>query len=432
MTANGKETPKPRHLDSWIGGFLRYTEGTSSPPIFRKWAAITALGACLERRVWVRTAKGFTYANLFVLLVGRPGIGKSEAINNIRPLVKATYVKDVYPAATEMLPYDVTKGAMLDKLSQYSRWGPDPYTNDLDDKTTRVKYHSAFLAVSELGNLVREKDNQLLNSLHDLYDCLSVVEEERRYMKDKPISIVNPSVALLGGTTPSYLSETFPVQAWSQGFMARVIMIYSADVIEPDLFNEQEIDIVLAQELVKDLRQIGNLKGKMIFTDAAKAAVVAWQKSGRAPQPDHVRLEHYNTRRMRHALKLSMIAAIDKGNTLVIDVEDFQQALAWMIEAEKLMPQVFLELVGRSDGQVINELWFHCKQLWDSPLHGRRPITKALIVEFLRHRVSSWQIEQVIKTAIEVELLIVVPMGENGETRYKPNLKPDLIKKKTT
>lgn len=363
-----------------------------------------------------------------MILIGRPGIGKSEAINNIRPIVKATGVKDVFKPSTELLPYDVTKGAMLDRLAQYGRFGPDPYAETLD-KAEKVKYHSAFLAVSELGNLVREKDNALLNSLHDLYDCLAVVEEERRYLKNTPIAIVNPSIALLGGTTPSYLSETFPPQAWNQGFMARVIMIYSADMIEPDLFTEQEIDIALAQELVQDLRQVGRLSGKMIFTEDAKKSIVAWQKSGRQPQPEHQRLEHYNTRRMRHALKLSMIAAIDKGNALVIDVDDFQTALGWMIEAEKMMPQVFLELVGRSDGQVINELWFHVKGLWDSPLHGKRPITKALIVDFLRHRVSSWQIDQVIKTACEAELLILVPMGDN-ETRYKPNLAPSLLKAK--
>ena len=258
----------------------------------------------------MRTAKGFTYANLFVILIGRPGIGKSEAINNIRPIVKATGVKDVFKPATELLPYDVTKGAMLDRLAQYKRFGPDPYAETLD-KAEKVVYHSAFLAVSELGNLVREKDNALLNSLHDLYDCLAVVEEERRYLKNTPIAIVNPSIALLGGTTPSYLSETFPPQAWNQGFMARVIMIYSADMIEPDLFNEQEIDIALASELVQDLRQVGRLQGKMVFTEDAKKAIVAWQKSGRQPQPEHQRLEHYNTRRMRHALKLSMVAAID-------------------------------------------------------------------------------------------------------------------------
>lgn len=379
--------------------------------------------------MWVRTAKGFTFPNLFVILVGRPGIGKSEAINNIRPLVEATYVKEVFRKVTELMPYDVTKGALLDRLATYGRKGLDPYSETVD-KQEPVKYHSAFLAVSELGNLVREKDNQLLNSLHDLYDCPPVVQEERRYLKDKPTAIINPSLALLGGTTPSYLSETFPPQAWSQGFMARVIMVYSSDMIEPDLFSEETIDLALANELVRDLRTMGKLNGRMEFTDECKKTIVAWQKGGRQPAPDHPRLEHYNTRRMRHAIKLAMIAAIDRGNALVIEVDDFQTALNWMIEAEKQMPQVLLELVGRADGQVINELYFHLQGLWDSPLHGRRPMPRSILVDFLRHRVAAWQVDQIIKTAVDAELIIICKQPDGEPDKYKPNPKPSILRPK--
>lgn len=430
MADSAQSTPKSRKLDSWIGGFLHFTEGLSSPKLFRKWAAITALGACLERRVWVWTSKGPTYANMFVILVGRPGIGKSEAINNIRNIVKGTYSKDLWRIATELIPYDVTKGAMLDKLSKYTRYGLDPWADTIGLKE-RVKYHSAFLAVSELGDLVREHDHQLLSALHSLFDCLPVVEEERRYRENDPISIVNPSMALLGGTTTAYLSRTFPPAAWDEGFMARTILIYSADKIDPDLFNDLEIDMTLVKELVDDLRQISKLEGRMNFTDEAKASIRAWQKAGQPPQPEHARLEHYNTRRMRHALKLSMISAINKGNALLIDAEDFQQALTWMIEAEKAMPQIFLEIVGRADGQVQNELYLHVRGICDSPLHGNRPVSKAILVDFLRSRVSSWQIESVIETCCEAELLIKCPQADNT-IKYRPNPKPSLLRPKKT
>ena len=418
--------PKPRKTDNWVQSFLRYTEGISSPKIFRKWAAITCLGAALERRVWIRTSKGFTYGNLFVILIGLPGLGKSEAIDHIRNVLQACYVKDLHRLPTHLMPYDVTKGALLDKLSEMTRYGPDPFS-DVVGAEMKVKYHSALLAISELGDLIREYDSQLLSALHSLWDGKGIIEEERRYRKDKPISIDNPSLALLGGTTTAYLSRTFPPAAWEEGFIARTIMVYSSDLVEPDLFGEESVDLALAQDLVEDLRQIGRLVGRMEFTPDAKDSITKWQKAGKPPEPEHARLVHYNSRRVRQILKLSMIAAINRGNQLLIDVEDFQTALGWLVEAEKAMPKIFLEISGRSEGHVLNELYLHARQLWDSPLSGKVPIRKALLIGFLTTRVDPLRVEATLKMALEAELLIQIPMP-NGETRYRPADKPKLLR----
>lgn len=410
-------------------GFLEFTEGISSPRIFRKWAAITTIGATLSRRVWTHTARGFTFPNMYVILVGRAGVGKSEAINNVKALAQATAVKGAYKPAVHLAPVDVTKGALLDYLAApeiaRSALNPAAVVMGRDEKAV---YHGAFICISELGNLIREHDTILLSSLIDLYDGLPKIDERRRYLKNSPIDIPRPLISLLGGTTPQYLGRTFPPAGWDEGFMARVILIYNYEKIEPDLFGALEPDVDLAQALISDLRQIGNLEGQMTFTDAAKKAIIAWQKADQEPKPKHIRLEHYNTRRLRHALKLCTIAAIDKGNLLTIDVEDFQQALDWMIEAEQQMPQVFMELGGRADGQTMDELYSHVLGLWNSPLHGKHPVAKGLLVNFLRHRVVAWQIDKVIEASVEAELLIQCPV--QGEIRYRPNLDAMMYKKR--
>lgn len=423
----------PRNLDSWVDGFLRYTEGISSPKIFRKWTALATIGAALERRVWVQTAKGFTFPNLFAILVGRPGIGKTEAINAGRALVRATHVQNVFEQACHLAPTDVTKGALLDYLADASvlRRCLDPLASSFG-KDEQQPYHSAFLAISELGNLIRENDTHLLPILCDLFDCPQVIEEERRYRADKPIKIPRAQLSFLGGTTPAHLSQAFPPIAWDQGFMARTILVYSSEMVEPDLFNAEAIDLELAQLLIKDLRAIGKMVGKMTFTDEVKVAIRSWQKSGQEPKPKHIRLEHYCTRRLRHVLKLSMIAAADKANQCLVDVEDFQQGLAWLIEVEDQMPQIFMEMTGSSDGKIMDELYYYVLQLWESPLHGKKPIRKGFLINFLRHRVVEWRIEKIIETAAEAEILVQCPV--DGEIRYRPNLEIGLFrqgKKKT-
>lgn len=73
-------------LPYWIREFLSYTEGIPSPYIYRKWAAITALSGALERRAYLWTTKRLLFPNLFVLLVGPPGVGKSAAIEEVQDL----------------------------------------------------------------------------------------------------------------------------------------------------------------------------------------------------------------------------------------------------------------------------------------------------------------------------------------------------------
>lgn len=341
-------------------------------------------------------------------------------------------MEGVFEPACHLAPVDVTKASLYDYLSskKIRRMGPDPEAQALEIQED-FHYHSAFLAVSELGDLIRDHDTMLLNALHGLYDCLSSVEEERRYRADNPIRIQRPQISLLGGTTPAYISRTFPASAWDEGFMARTILIYSADLIQPRLFDEdnddQLIDPMLARDLVEDLRIIGKLRGQFTFTEAARSAIRAWQRSGQEPAPTHVRLEHYCTRRMRHALKLCMIASANRRNDLIIDLPDFQEALGWMIEAEDAMPQIFMEMTGKSDGQVMRELYHFVKGVYDGPLNNKQPIRKGHLVKFLSSKVQAWAIDKVIDTAVEAEFIIKAA-SPTGEIRYKPAPRPAILR----
>lgn len=353
------------------------------------------------------------------------------AINMVRQLIQATHVEGVFEIACHLAPVDVTKSALYDYLgrSKVRRLGPNPEA-EIMELTGEFPYHSAFLAVSELSDLIRDHDTILLGALHSLFDCLPFVDEERRSREDKPIKIPNPQISLLAGTTPAYLSRTFPASAWDEGFMARSILIYSAEPTEPDLFGEgPQDDPLLARELVEDLRQIGRLKGKFVFSADAKTTIVKWQKSGRQPAPDHMRLEHYRTRRMIHALKLSMIASANRSNNMVITSEDFQEALSWMHEAELQMPQIFMNLVGRSEGQIMNELYHYVASIYSHPLSKGQPVRKGLLVNFLRHKVQTYMIDKIIETACEAELLDKVALAAGG-IFYKPGKNPSLFRAK--
>ena len=55
------------------------TDNLDAPLLFRRWTAISVLGAVMEQRVWLTTSSPI-YPNLYVILIGHPGTGKTRAI----------------------------------------------------------------------------------------------------------------------------------------------------------------------------------------------------------------------------------------------------------------------------------------------------------------------------------------------------------------
>src|SRR5437899_5424310 len=99
---------------SWIEAFCDYTRLIKSPVLFRKWAAIAAVAWALERKVWVRTMGTPFYPNLYTILVGPPGVGKTNILNKVEALW--TGLKSHHLA-----PTSVTKSSFVDHLNEATR-----------------------------------------------------------------------------------------------------------------------------------------------------------------------------------------------------------------------------------------------------------------------------------------------------------------------
>ena len=75
-----------RNFPCWLTAFMEYTNDTPSTPIFRLWSGISALAGAIERRAFLIISGKRAYPNLYVLLVGHPGSGKSMAIGETEEL----------------------------------------------------------------------------------------------------------------------------------------------------------------------------------------------------------------------------------------------------------------------------------------------------------------------------------------------------------
>src|SRR5229473_1704407 len=102
-----------RKLASWIESFVDYTSNLEAAPIFRKWSAISVIAATLEQKVFVTTSSPL-YPNLYVFLVGHPGIGKSRAITSAASFIRE--IPEIHLGATSM-----TMASLVDKMNEAKR-----------------------------------------------------------------------------------------------------------------------------------------------------------------------------------------------------------------------------------------------------------------------------------------------------------------------
>lgn len=385
----------------WIETFLHYTSPIPSAEIFRLWSAIGAVGATLERRVHTSLGGGDVYPNLFLLLVGAPASGKTLAILHVRDLVKAA--KCCHLAAK-----GITKAALLDAIARSTKVIK---ISEVD----LLQYNSIFAATPEFGVLLPAHDTEFLNVLNDLFDNPPDYRDETR--TSKSVDIPNPQISILGGTQPSYLAGLLPEEAWGMGFMSRIVMIYASQAPKlKSLFERPGLDGRVKTSLVDGLKEISGLHGKFAWHPDAVREIEHWYQTGQEPAPDHSKLEYYLGRRLLTMIKLIMISAVSRSPELIVELSDVTRAKDWLFQAEAMMPDVFREMVLRSDSQTIQEMHFFAWKIW---IKEKKPIHEARLIHFLQNRVPSEKVAKVLEIAEKAGFLT----RDAGTKLYRPRPK---------
>jgi hypothetical protein len=382
----------------WIDEYLVSTENVASPAIFRLWAGISCIAGALEHRVSAKTSMGEIFPNLYVLLVSPPGIGKSEALKPTRELWMGTKHVKVAPNST-------TKAALLDVLEA-------SHQIEANNATELNEYHSLSMASSEFGVLLPTHDMEFLSVLTDIYDNPRSFQENRR--TSKSVDIINPQLNIIAGTQPGYLASLFPEEAWSMGFMSRVIMVYSGTAPKLDLFGDYSH--VTTSALLTGLKQMVSTTAVCGWASSAQAELVRWYESGLQPIPTHSRLANYCARRLVSTIKLSIISTVSRtngsGNPLVITLTDIDRARNWLLAAETVMPDIFRAMSGKSDMTLLMEMHFY---FWRSYTVDKLPIHEAKLLQFISAKTTSERGPRLLAIAVRVNMF-----AEVGEKLYIP------------
>jgi hypothetical protein len=387
----------------WIERYLDYTSKLPTPRIFRLWAGISAVAGALERRVSIRTVAGDTFPNLFIFLVAPPAVGKSQAMTPARDLWRGT--KRLFVA-----PNSVTKASMLDNLVSSSR------KIIINGGAGLYEYNCLNIASSELGVLLPAHDTDFMSTMIDIYDNPPIFEETRRHSTS--VSIPNPQMNLIAGAQPGFLSGLLPEEAWSMGFMSRVIMVYAGSGPEVDLFDMPEEDKEGWKELLAPMTKMADSKlmGRCSWEDEAIAEVRRWLSAKLEPVPEHSKLQYYCGRRKLLFLKLIIVSTVSRSMGTHITLFDVNRARDWLLDVELRMPDVFKEMTNKSDSSVLQELHYFAWKLW---IKEKKPVHESRLLNFLQDKAPSDRCFRILEMADRMQMIV----RQAGSGTYVPRPK---------
>lgn len=381
-----------RKLTNFVDAFQDYTKGRGSPAIYRKWTAIFLISAVLERKCWIKTARGKWYPNQYVLLVGPAGVGKSLCTTAANELISELREND---CTIHLAPTSVTKASLIDRLAEAERRIVNPMATP-----AIMQFNSLAIIPNEFGVFLPAWDAEFMNTLTDLWDCGRYAESRRT--GNTRIEIPHTQLNLLSATTPAQLNNLLPEGAWEQGFMSRVLIVFSGESIYTDLWDEADKDGKAFATLAHDLKEIYSLYGEFTVSDDAKLAISDWARQGGPPIPDHPKLISYRTRRAAHLLKLMTVASAANTNDQVISLDHFAEALDWLVELESFMPDVFKSMKTGGDGRAIEECWHFT---YSQYIKTKEPVPEHLIVTFLQERVPAHSVDRILDVMERAKLL---------------------------
>lgn len=400
-----------RHYGDWIEGFIEYSDKFPSPVIFRKWAALSAISACLQRRCYTKIVGRQQFANLYILLVAPPGVGKSISIKAARELCSQQ------AGSLKIAPSRITAAAFFDEIGE-ARFESMSLMNG-----GVLIHHSLSAFVDEFGVFVRKGDLDFMSDLADIFDCPDPFE-----YKTKTSGVVHAEASwfnMISGCTPRTVKDTFNDDALEMGFPARMIMVHSkSPIVHQSLFHTGEANLFTTdnpnfQRLSGDMEKLLLMTGEFRWSKDAMEFLEAWYKDKMAPFPTNPRLSHYCTRRLTHISKLAMVYSAARSDDMCISLGHIMSAKATLLEAEDTMNEAIAQLGTNQFKEIQNGIRRWLNNAWKET---RKPVPEYILIRALEQECPPHLVDAIIKGLVDARHLEAMPKdGKIGKRHFIPD-----------
>lgn len=322
-----------RNFDNWLTAYMDYCRFSEAPDKFHFWTGVSSLAGTLRRRVWIEMGYFDWRPNFYILFVAHPGIVSKSTTAGIGMKI----LREV--PGIKFGPNIVTWQALAQSFANARE--AIERRNGKPDIQCAMTIHS-----SELGNLLDPRERQMIDLMISLWDGdRGAIEKATKTMGGD--SIENPWINILGCTTPSWISDSFPEHIIGGGLVSRCIFVYGEEkrklVAYPSKVMPADM-ATLREKLIADLVEISQLEGEFELTHDAVAWGEMWYKEhydknikGAADS----RSQGYHSRKQTHLHKLAMVLSAARSNALVITPDHLMEANEILGAVEKDMHKAF-------------------------------------------------------------------------------------------
>lgn len=360
------------------------------------------------------------YPNLFTMIVGEPGDRKSTAIKMVRDFCEeAGYLEFAFDAGSKESYFEsLSKKADDIKLDVDLEIGGawEPPANET---------HS-FICQDEFDVFIGPNNIGFISVLGDLWDRKKDFHQETK--KGGILTIRNPFITILGGTTPETFSTTFPATILGRGFLSRLLLIpckgLERKIALPERPPQEELDFITSY-----LRSLLEFQPRELdFSNKAKKIFIEIYEKWKSPFDS--RFAGYASRRHIHLLKLAIIFSI-LNSKFTIDEETLLEAHSFLVHTESLMPNVIGELGKGPHSLVMSEIM----NTLDKRPQGLSTVELYKLVH--RNVRSLDEVNHILNLLKAADRVKVTPKGANVsipneikiQDEIKPFVDPSLIKK---
>jgi len=313
---------------NFLDHYINYASVNESPSIYHVWSGISTISHIVGRRVWTDMKMWQVYPNMYVCLVGIPGITKSTAMN-----VAKNFIKDEFPNIFRA-PASITREAIIQAMARED--GECIRSFSYNGKIHKFSQMSVF--ANEMVSLINSGGAPLamIDFLTDLWDQ----PEYRDKTKNKgDHTIKQPFLNVLGCFTTDTARTLMKDKIITGGMSRRCIFAYADRNKDPVPWIEYSDDQIASRaEMSRLAKNMLNFSGPFTWPSETKAFYTDWYKSNfyRAETETSDVLKNFLRSKTEYCIKVSMLLALaEEQPKLEHSLRNFQRAIELVTAVEK-------------------------------------------------------------------------------------------------
>jgi len=368
-----------------IESVLDMTDEIETPRSYIKWAVLAAISAVIKKKVWTEKYAYRVYPNIFVMLVGPPGITKSYATDISKRMVNAVNNTRIISGMNSI-------EGMIHKMSEAY----------LDVQGVPEKGTNVFIVSNEFTNLLLDNP-QAFSILTELYDsCYG--DEWKKTLKSGSLELKDPYITMITATNTAHFNDKLRQVDLEGGFIGRTMIILEKDRHRINSLIRKPKKTFDINLIKPELARIAKLKGEFTWDhEDTMVFFEDWDKEFKTQTKNDTTGIY---KRMNDSvIKVAMLMTMAEGDDLIFTKPRLEQAIFTCGQIITNIKSVTAGVGGAANSAAIYKFM---QDLINAPDHKMEhsDVLKRNYAHF-----DTYELAKIVETLAQAAVIEIQPVG---------------------